>query len=183
MQADARDAILKRRVARVIRDPDRLEGIIIEREVSKAVHPARVVVLALAAFERADRRRLDAGRGDRPPIRQILRVSRHDAAGSRQVPRRIARGDRLTGGVCRIVVVLVLRVIIDLAGQIETPPCLSPEGGQTSTPPCDAAPGDMETPTVASTATGDMATTTVANSDTSFTEIAANVLLNFLPLF
>ena len=70
-----------------------------------------------------------------------------------------------------------------LAGQTETPPCVSPEGGQTSTPPCDAAPGDMETPTVASTATGDLGTSTVTNSETSFTEIAANVLLNLLPLF
>ena len=69
------------------------------------------------------------------------------------------------------------------AGQIPTPPCGEPEPGETHAPPCIAAPGDMETPTVASTATGDMATTTVANSDTSFTEIAANVLLNFLPLF
>lgn len=67
------------------------------------------------------------------------------------------------------------------AGQTMTP-CPPPEPGQTMTP-CDpglsSAPGDMGTPTGASTALGDM---TLA-SETSFTEIAANVFLIFLPLF
>jgi hypothetical protein len=60
------------------------------------------------------------------------------------------------------------------AGETSTPPC-APQPGQIETPPCAAAPGDMETPTGASTA--------LANSETSLTEIAADVLLNFLPLF
>jgi hypothetical protein len=66
------------------------------------------------------------------------------------------------------------------AGEIPTPPCTPPEPGQTETPPCAEAPGDMGTPTGASTAPGDMA---LASSETSFSEIAANVLLTFLPLF
>ena len=56
------------------------------------------------------------------------------------------------------------------AGEIPTPPCAPPEPGQTETPPCVTAPGDMGTPTVAS-------------SETSLTEIAADVLLNCLSLF
>jgi len=66
------------------------------------------------------------------------------------------------------------------AGQILTP-CPPPEPGQILTP-CDpgsrAALGDMGTG--ASTAPGDMA---LASSETSFSEITASVLLNFLPLF
>ena len=64
------------------------------------------------------------------------------------------------------------------AGETPPPPC-APEPGQSSTPPCAAALGDVDTPTGISTAPGDMAT----SSETSFTEIAADVLLNFLPLF
>jgi hypothetical protein len=56
------------------------------------------------------------------------------------------------------------------AGEIPTPPCAPPEPGQTDTPPCAAAPGNM-------------GTSTVASNETSFTEIAASVLLNVLPLF
>jgi len=71
------------------------------------------------------------------------------------------------------------------AGQILTP-CPPPEPGQILTP-CDpgspAAPGDMGTPTEASTAPSDIGTPTVVSNETSFSEIAANVLLNFLPLF
>jgi hypothetical protein len=66
------------------------------------------------------------------------------------------------------------------AGQTETPPCAPPEPGQTETPPCASAPSDMGTPTAALTAPGDV---TLASSETSFTEIAANVFLTFLPLF
>lgn len=70
------------------------------------------------------------------------------------------------------------------AGETPTPPCAPPEPGQTSTPPCadQRTPGDMDAPS-ASTAPGDMATATVAGSETSFNEIAANVLLNCLSLF
>ncbi len=64
------------------------------------------------------------------------------------------------------------------AGEMQTPPC-TPEPGQIPTPPCAATPGDMDTPTGASTAPGDM----VANSETSFTEIATDVLLSVLSLF
>ena len=64
------------------------------------------------------------------------------------------------------------------AGEMQTPPC-APEPGQSSTPPCASALGDMDAPPGASTASGDVAT----SSETSFTEIAADVLLNFLPLF
>ena len=68
------------------------------------------------------------------------------------------------------------------AGEIQTPPC-APEPGQASTPPCASALGDMGTPAEASTTLGDMGTTTLASNETSFTEFAANVLLNVLPLF
>ena len=66
------------------------------------------------------------------------------------------------------------------AGQIPTPPCAAPAPGQIETPPCSAAPGEMDTPGVTSTAPGGM---TVANDDTSLTEIATDVLLNFLSLY
>lgn len=69
------------------------------------------------------------------------------------------------------------------AGQTETPPCSRPEPGQIDTPPCAAASGDMDTPTGASTAPGDLGTPTLASTETSFTDFAANVLLNLLPLF
>ena len=70
-----------------------------------------------------------------------------------------------------------------LAGQTDTPPCSPPDPGQTDTPPCVAAPLNNDLPTGLSTGPGDMGTPTTTNSETSFTEIAANVLLNFLPLF
>lgn len=69
------------------------------------------------------------------------------------------------------------------AGQTDTPPCPLPEPGQTETPPCSAAPSDMGTTSGASTAPGDMEMPPVASNDTSFTEIAADVLLNVLSLF
>ena len=69
-----------------------------------------------------------------------------------------------------------------IAGEVLTPPCAPPEPGQIPTPPCAAAPGDMETPTVTSTS-GDVGTPTVANDEMSFSKIAADVLLNLLPLF
>ena len=69
------------------------------------------------------------------------------------------------------------------AGQIPTPPCVAPEPGQLETPPCASALGDTGTPAEPSTTPGDMGTTTLASNETSFTEFAANVLLNVLPLF
>jgi hypothetical protein len=81
--------------------------------------------------------------------------------------------------------VVVLTSVVSLsalAGEIPTPPC-GPEPGQASTPPCSAAPSDMGTTSGASTAPGDMEMPPVASNDTSFTEIAADVLLNVLSLF
>jgi hypothetical protein len=66
-----------------------------------------------------------------------------------------------------------------VAGQVETPPCAVP--GQVETPPCAAASGDMSTPTATLTASGNMGTP--ANDEASFVNLAADVLLNFLPLF
>lgn len=68
------------------------------------------------------------------------------------------------------------------AGELQTPPC-APEPGQASTPPCAAVRSDTGTPAEASTAPGDMGGPTSASNETSFTEFAANVLLNVLPLF
>ena len=86
---------------------------------------------------------------------------------------------RKLGTVAALTCVLALSTF---AGEIPTPPCAPPEPGQIPTPPCagQQAPGDIGTPTAASTALGDM---TLASSETSFREIAANVLLNFLPFF
>jgi hypothetical protein len=75
----------------------------------------------------------------------------------------------------------VLACVLSLsasAGEILTPPCAPPEPGQIPTPPCaeQQAPGDIETPTAESTTQGDLGTPT-------FTEIAADIILNFLPLF
>lgn len=67
-----------------------------------------------------------------------------------------------------------------LGGEILTPPCPVPEPGEILTPPCSATPGDMETPTP--TAQGEIGTST-ANDEMSFSKIAADVLLNLLPLF
>lgn len=69
------------------------------------------------------------------------------------------------------------------AGEIQTPPCSSPDPGETQTPPCSTAPSDMGTPAEASTTPGAMGTPTLASNETSFTEIAADVLLNVLSLF
>jgi hypothetical protein len=80
---------------------------------------------------------------------------------------------------------VVLTSVIALsafAGETSTPPCAPPEPGQIETPPCAAALSDMDTPTGWSTAPGDMGTPAVS-SETSFTEIATDVLLNCLSLF
>ena len=79
-------------------------------------------------------------------------------------------------------VILTLALALSaFGGQIETPPCAAPEPGQIETPPCSIAPGDMNAP--GATAPGDLATATVANTDTSFTELATDVFLNFLSLY
>jgi hypothetical protein len=70
-----------------------------------------------------------------------------------------------------------------LAGQTSTPPCGAPEPGQTSTPPCAVAPGDIDTPGFTSTAPASLTTPRVASSETWFAEIAADLFLNFLPLY
>jgi hypothetical protein len=82
-----------------------------------------------------------------------------------------------------VILITAVFVMPALAGQTMTP-CPPPDPGQTMTP-CDpgspAASGDMGTST--GTSTADMGTPTVANDETSFTEIAAKMVLNFLPLF
>jgi hypothetical protein len=85
---------------------------------------------------------------------------------------------RKLGAAVLLTCALVLPV---LAGQTDTPPCALPEPGQIPTPPCaeQQAPGDMNTPMSQSTAPSDLGTPT----ETSFTEIAADVLLNCLSLF
>ena len=70
-----------------------------------------------------------------------------------------------------------------LAGETSTPPCAEPVPGETSTPPCAAAPSDVDTPSSQSTTPGDMGTPSVTSNETSFTDIAADVLLNCLSLF
>jgi len=71
-----------------------------------------------------------------------------------------------------------------VAGQTDTPPCSSPQPGQTDTPPCSTllASGDMNRSGVVSTAAGNMGTVAASNT-TSLTRIAADLLLEFLPLF
>jgi hypothetical protein len=66
--------------------------------------------------------------------------------------------------------------------QIDTPPCASPEPGQTSTPPCEMqlAPSDRTTSAGGSAAQGDKSTPA---NETSLAQIAADLLLNLLPLF
>jgi hypothetical protein len=68
------------------------------------------------------------------------------------------------------------------AGQIETPPCANPAPGQIETPPCAAASADMGTATSSSSTTSGLRASLVAH-ETSFSKIAADVLLNLLPLF
>jgi len=65
-----------------------------------------------------------------------------------------------------------------VAGETQTPPCASTNPGQIETPPCSAA---LSEPTAASTASAGMGT--LAKDKASFINLAADVLLNFLPLF
>jgi hypothetical protein len=75
-----------------------------------------------------------------------------------------------------VVLTLVLALTV-LAGQIETPPCAP---GQIETPPCASAPGDISTP-VNSPTPGDLGSG--ASSEFSFADFAADLLVNFLPLY
>ncbi|MDX6496904.1 MAG: hypothetical protein QOG23_164 [Blastocatellia bacterium] len=70
----------------------------------------------------------------------------------------------------------------ELAAETPTFPCGSMEPGQIPTPPCaiQIADGDSNLATQASP--GDMGTAAVSN-ETSLTRIAADLLLEFLPLF
>jgi hypothetical protein len=80
-----------------------------------------------------------------------------------------------------VILTLVLTTFA-FAGQTETPPCPTPEPGQTETPPCAAALADMGTATSSSSTASGLRTSMVAH-ETSFSKIAADVLLNLLPLF
>jgi hypothetical protein len=72
--------------------------------------------------------------------------------------------------------------LVAFAGQTPTPPCVNP--GQVDTPPCVmAALGDLDTPAVALTAPSHLGRSRVASSETWFAEIAADLFLNFLPLY
>ena len=80
--------------------------------------------------------------------------------------------------------VLMLAIALSaFAGETPTPPCANPAPGQTETPPCamQLLSGDMNTPAARSTTPGFMGKP--AGNDMSLTEIVADVLLNFLPLF
>jgi hypothetical protein len=77
---------------------------------------------------------------------------------------------------------VVLTFVLALSaftGETYASPCSIPEPGQTDTPPCAT---QLPSPAVTSTAPGDMSTPAVA-SETSVTQMAADVLLIFLPLF
>ena len=72
----------------------------------------------------------------------------------------------------------------ELAAETPNPPCGSMEPGQIPTPPCaiQLADGNTNIATMGSTTPGDMGTVAVPN-ETSLTRIAADLLLEFLPLF
>jgi hypothetical protein len=72
--------------------------------------------------------------------------------------------------------------LVAFAGETQTPPCVNP--GQVDTPPCVmAAPGDIDTPGFTSTAPARLTTPRVTSGRASFAELAADILLNFLPLY
>jgi hypothetical protein len=78
-------------------------------------------------------------------------------------------------------VILILALGLSVfAGEILTPPCAAP--GEILTPPCTTSPGDSYGSGTHSTAPGDLSTP-VANNETSFADFAADLLLNFLPLY
>jgi hypothetical protein len=65
-------------------------------------------------------------------------------------------------------------------GETQTPPCVQ---GETQTPPCAIALGAIDTPGFTSSAPASLARSRVASSETWFAEIAADLFLNFLPLY
>jgi hypothetical protein len=71
------------------------------------------------------------------------------------------------------------------AGETPTPPCGNPAAGQTETPPCatQLLSGDMNIPAATSVTPGFMGKPAGGRNETSLTQIVADVLLNFLPLF
>jgi hypothetical protein len=80
------------------------------------------------------------------------------------------------------IILALVFALTAFAGQTDTPPCSIPEPGQTDTPPCvQLASGDMNTP-MPTSRTGNLGSATVAK-EASLSEIAADFLLNFLPLF
>jgi len=80
------------------------------------------------------------------------------------------------------VILTVAFALTAFAGQTDTPPCSIPEPGQTDTPPCaQLAFGDMNIPTTTSTRSGNLSTATVTK-EALLSELAADFLLNFLPL-
>jgi hypothetical protein len=66
------------------------------------------------------------------------------------------------------------------AGEVLTPPCAQ---GEVLTPPCAIAPGDIDTPGFTSSAPASLTASRVASRETWFAEIAADLFLNFLPLY
>ncbi len=79
---------------------------------------------------------------------------------------------------------LLLTLVLSLVafgGQVEPPPCAAPVPGQVDTPPCATASGDLSSSN--SSSSGDLSTPMELNSETSFVNFAADLLLNFLPLY
>ena len=80
--------------------------------------------------------------------------------------------------------VLALTLALFAFAEGATPPCASPEPGQTETPPCatQLTADNSNTPGVTSIGPGDTDMRAVSHP-TSLTRIAADLLLEFLPLF
>jgi hypothetical protein len=79
-------------------------------------------------------------------------------------------------------VILTLALgLTTVGGEILTPPCSAPEPGEILTPPCGSASGDLGTAASAPAARSEMGVPAVTK-ETSFSRIAADVLLSFLPL-
>jgi len=79
---------------------------------------------------------------------------------------------------CKLASVLVLTLVLGLpalAGETDTPSCVTPTPGQTDTVPClPTAPVDVGGPSNSSTATA---------ADAAFTEIMTEVLESMLSIF
>lgn len=70
----------------------------------------------------------------------------------------------------------------ELAAETPTLPCGSMEPGQIPTPPCAIQLANGNTNIATQASPGDMGTVAASN-ETSLTRIAADLLLEFLPLF